>query len=157
MIDKWEDVVRVLFPNKVLNGRVLGGAFALRSHREEKSISVFRMVGFTFAEELLVLDKGRNLPCAVMNVGEINAVKFCSKGNQAWCNVVETGDITDTAHAGIEIYINNQQVIGGHESEIALCETGVSMDAIVLALQHRLAIIAQKGLTSVDKVLPNGK
>lgn len=72
MVARSEDVVRVLFPNKVLNGRVLGGAFVLRSHREEKSISVFRTLGPTFTEKLLALDKGRNLPCAVMNVGEIS-------------------------------------------------------------------------------------
>lgn len=154
MVARDEDVVRVLFPNKVLNGRVLGGAFILRSHREEKSISVFRMVGSTFTKELLALDKGRNLPCAIMNVGEINDVKFHSENNTAWCYVVETGEIANTAHAGIEIYVNAQQVIGGRENEIILhSETGVSMDVIVLALQHRLANIAQKELISVNEVV----
>lgn len=83
MVVRDEDVVRVLFPNKIQNGRVLGGTFVLRSHREEKYIPVFRMIGSTFAKELLVLDKGRNLPCTVMNVGEIDDVKFCSKNNTA--------------------------------------------------------------------------
>lgn len=154
MVARNENVVRVLFPNKILNGRVLGGAFVLRSNREEKSISVFRMIGSTFAKELLALDKGRSLPCAVMNVGEIDDTKFCSKDNAAWCNVVESGEIDDTAHAGIEIRVNAQQMIGGHENEIILHnETGVSMNVIILALQHRLANIAQKGLTQVSEVI----
>jgi len=154
--DKSENVVRVLFPNKVLNGRVLGGAFALRSHREEKSISVFRTIGKTFAAELLALDKERNLPCALMNVGEIDNVRFSSRGNVAWCEVVATEDVGITAHAGIEIYINAQQMVGGHEEDIVMqSETGVSMNVIVLALQHRLAAIAQKGLTCVNDVILN--
>ena len=72
----------------------------------------------------------------------------------AWCHVVETGEIDDTAHAGIEIHVNAQQVIGGHENEIILhSETGVSLNVIVLALQHRLATIAQKGLTQVNEIV----
>lgn len=154
MVARSEDVVRVLFPNKVLNGRVLGGAFILRSHREEKSISVFRTLGPTFTEELLALDKGRNLPCAVMNVGEIDDIKYCSKDDIAWCNVAATGEIKQTSHAGIEIHVSAQQVVGGHEQEVVLkSEAGVSMDVIMLALQHRLADLAQKGLACVNETI----
>ena len=153
-VGKSENVVRVLFPNKVFNGRVLGGAFVLRGHREEKSISVFRTVGPTFAIELRALDRERNLPCAQMSVGEIEDVKFTSTDKSAWCVVSATCDITSSAHAGIEIYVNAQQVIGSHEDEIVLCnEIGVSMDVISLALQHRLAVIAQRGLTRVNNLI----
>lgn len=156
-VGKSETVVRVLFPNKVFNGRVLGGAFVLRGHREEKSISVFRTIGPTFAIELRALDRERNLPCSQMSVGEIEYVNFTSKENSAWCVVTATCDITDSAHAGIEIYVNAQQVIGGHEDEIVLHnEIGVSMDIISLALQHRLAAIAQRGLTRVNNVISGG-
>ena len=154
MVARSEDVVRVLFRNKVMNGRVLGGAFVLRSHREEKSISVFRIIGPTYADELLALDKGRNLPCVVMNVGEIDDIRYCSKDNVAWCNVVATGEIQQTSHAGIEIHVNAQQVVGGHEQEVVLkSEAGVSMDIIMLALQHRLAALAQKGLARVNETI----
>ena len=83
-VGKSESVVRVLFPNKVFNGRVLGGAFVLRGHREEKSISVFRTVGPTFAVELRALDRERNLPCAQMSVGEIEDVERKVAQKSVW-------------------------------------------------------------------------
>ena len=56
MIDNAETVVRVLFPNKILHGKVMGGAFALRRQREESYLSVFRTSGKTFKNDLMALD-----------------------------------------------------------------------------------------------------
>ena len=154
MIDGKENVVRVLFPNKVLHGRVMGGAFVLRPHREEENISVLRMAGPTFAIDLSRLDAGRKLQCAVMNVEEIRNVQVIHGGNILSCDVVETGEIVETSHAGIVVKVNGQQLIGGHESDIEInTKSGDSMDTLVLAAQHKLALLAQKGLTSVSDII----
>lgn len=156
MVDSREDIVRVLFPNKILNGRVLGGAFVLRPQRQETHISVFRTAGKTFVDDISKLDAGRNLYCSVLNVAQVRSIKIVQNQNYLSCDVQETGDITDTSHAGIYTTINGQQLIGGHESEIVLYDNeGSSMDALVLAMQHRLASIAQKGLTKVNEVIRN--
>ena len=154
MVDSKENIVRILFPNKVLNGRVLGGAFVLRPLRQETYLSVFRIAGGTFVNDISKLDAGRNLQCSVMNVGEVRSVKILQKLSSLLCDVIETGDITITSHAGIIIKINGQQLIGGRESDIVLdADDGESMDALVLAMQHRLAVIARKGLTRVDNLI----
>ena len=153
MVNSQEDIVRILFPNKILNGRVLGGAFVLRPHRQETNISVFRVAGGTFVDDILKLDAGRNLDCAVMKTGEVRAIKIKHHSNSLSCDVIETGDIAFTSHAGIIIMINGQQLVGGRESEITISDDGGSMDALVLAMQHRLVVIAQKGLTKVNAVI----
>ena len=156
MVDSKEDIVRVLFPNKVLDGRVLGGAFVLRSLRQETHMSVFRIAGKTFVDDISKLDAGRNLYCCVLNVSQVRSIKIVQNKNYLNCDVIETGDITVTSHAGIFTTINGQQLIGGHESEIILYDNeGTSMDALVLAMQHRLATIAQKRLTKVNEVIRN--
>lgn len=154
MIDNAESVVRVLFPNKILRGKVMGGAFSLRAQRAEEYISVFRYAGLTFNDDIMALDKGRNLDCAKMQVADIRAIHFEENDNIANCDVVETGNIEKTSHAGITVFINGQQLVGGHESEIELREGyGDSLDALVLATQHRLAVLAQKGLTQVNALI----
>jgi len=152
MVDNSENVVRVLFPNKVLHGRVMGGAFALRPHRAEDSVSVFRVSGPTFCNDIKSLDKGRNLECSVMKVAAIRDVRFEHDSNSSRCDVVESADIKLSSHAGIVTYINNQQLIGGCEAAIEIVQ-GTTLDVIVLAVQHRLALIAQRGLTHVNKLL----
>ena len=154
MIDNKEKVVRVLFPNKVLHGRVIGGAFVLRPQREETNISVFRVNGPTFANDIQKLDAGRNLCCSLMGVEEIRSVIISQGMNTISCDVIETGLLQSTSHAGIIVSVNGQQLIGGHESEMAIDnEAGGSMDALLLAMQHRLAAIAQKGLAHVNDFL----
>lgn len=153
MIDNAETVVRVLFPNKILHGKVMGGAFALRRQREESYLSVFRTSGKTFKNDLMALDKGRNLDCATMGVSAIRAVSLKKEDDIATCDVIETGNSNITSHAGIVTYINSHQLIGGHESEIELQDKqGASLDALILAIQHRLVAIAQQGLTNVSSI-----
>lgn len=153
MISNTEFVVRVLFPNKILHGKVMGGAFALRSWRDESYLSVFRLSGPTFKNDILGLDKGRNLDCATLHVCDIRNVSLDEDGNIACCDVIEIGDIEQTSHAGIVAYINNKRLVGGHEDDIDTNERGASIEALTLALQHRLALIAQKGLTHVNDLL----
>lgn len=152
MIDGSEKVVRVLFPNKVLNGRVMGGAFVLRSQRREQAISVFRMAGPTFSDDLHRLDAGRNLHCSVLAVGDIRKVEISQEDNRLTCDVVETGDLSVTSHAGITVTVNGEQLIGGCESQVPI--HGDSIDALVLAMQHRLTFLAQQGLTRVNDLIP---
>lgn len=154
MIDNAESVVRVLFPNKIHRGRVMGGAFSLRAQRAEEYISVFRYAGPTFNDDIMALDKGRNLDCAKMQVADIRAIHFEENENVANCDVMETGNIEKTSHAGVVVYINGMQLVGGHESDIELKEEyGNSLDILVLAMQHRLAVLAQKGLTQVNSLI----
>ena len=154
MVDSNENIVRILFPNKVLNGRVLGGAFVLRPQRQETNMSVFRMSGITFVNDITNLDAGRNLQCGVMKVGEVRGIKISQNSDCLICDVIATVDFSLTSHAGIVVMINGQQLIGGRESEIVSSEKeGSSIDALILAMQHRLATIAQKGLTRVNSLI----
>ena len=154
MVDNAETVVRVMFPNKILHGKVMGGAFALRPNREESYLSVFRTSGKTFKNDMMALDKGRNLCCAKMVVAAIRAICLEEKENTIICDVIETGDIDTTSHAGIVTYINMQLLVGSHETEIIIDDKqGATLDVLVLAVQHRLAKIAQEGLTNVQNLL----
>ena len=152
MITNEEDVVRLLFPNRVLNGRVLKSAFTLRSQRNEDYLSVFRTVGPTFKSDLLNLDKGRNLDCSIMNVGAIRDIAFDFDGESISCNVIEKGNIEETSHAGIVTHINNKQWIGGKEHEMDV-KQGHTIDVIILAVQHRLASLAQKQLKTTNELI----
>mgnify|MGYP006988866528 CR=1 FL=1 len=58
MVDNSENVVRVLFPNKVLHGRVMGGAFALRPHRAEESIDEGLRQTFDYMDTVGSVDEG---------------------------------------------------------------------------------------------------
>lgn len=84
-----EDVVRVIFPATMMReGELLPAAFKLREHAGEAEtyVSVFRQYADTFADDISTFDRARNLPCAIMGVGEIhssamkigeNVVKYC--------------------------------------------------------------------------------
>ncbi len=152
MVTNEEDVVRMLFPNRILNGRVLKSAFTLRSQLNEDYLSVFRTVGPTFKADLQHLDKGRNCECSIMNVACIRDIKFNCDGEEIACDVIEKGNIEETSHAGIVTYINNKQWIGGHENEIVV-KRGHTIDIVILAVQHRLASIAQKQIKHTNELL----
>lgn len=101
-------------------------------------------------DDLKRLDAGRNSFCGIMKVDEVRNVKISHGLNHLDCDVVETGELHETSHAGIIVYINGQHLVGGHEAEIQIKgKAGESLDALVLAMQHRLASLAQKGLTHV--------
>ena len=88
-----------------------------------------------------------------MNVGEIRATAISMGADTISCDVVETGDLSSTSHAGIVVSVNGQKVVGGHESEITMSGDGESMNALMLAMQHRLASIAQKNLVRVNDLI----
>ena len=71
-----EDVVRVIFPATMMReGELLPAAFKLREHAGEAEtyVSVFRQYADTFADDISTFDRARNLPCAIMGVGEIHS------------------------------------------------------------------------------------
>ena len=70
-----ENVVRVIFPSTMMReGELLPAAFKLRERdgESESYVSVFRQYADSFASDITSFDKARNLPCAIMNVGEIH-------------------------------------------------------------------------------------
>ena len=80
-----ENVVRVVFPQTMINeGELLPAAFKLRERADgpEQYISVFRQYAESFSKDILSFDKQRNLPCCIMNVGEITKIELKIADNQ---------------------------------------------------------------------------
>ena len=80
-----ENVIRVVFPLTMMRGEeLLPAAFKLREQQGgvEEYISVFRQFAETFNIDLQNFDKGRNLPCCVMNVGEVENIELTIAGHR---------------------------------------------------------------------------
>lgn len=151
-----ENVVRVIFPSTMLrNGELLPAAFALREREEqaEAYISVFRQYADSFASDIITFDKTRNLPCAIMNVGEIHNSSLFILSNEVRYHVLAYPTATYASHAGIVIKIAGIPIEGhGHKAFTSL-GIGKQADFHMLAIRRRLVDIARKHMTTVNSLL----
>ena len=82
-----EHVVRMIFPDSLKkDGRIHPNAFRLRqwpaSKGPERYVSVNRYESESFLNDVLDFDKGRNLSCAMMSVGDIRFYYLVSRQNR---------------------------------------------------------------------------
>jgi|GEM_PF-1991622 len=150
-----ENVVRVIFPLTMMNeGELLPAAFKLRERNDgaEQYISVFRQYSATFIDDILFFDNQRNLPCCIMNVGEITDTKLQIGANKIKYEVFAVPSAKILSHAGIFTYVNNILVEGDGRGAFSALEIGEEAKYHLVAIRRRLVDIAKKRMTSVSQI-----
>jgi len=150
-----ENVVRVIFPLTMMReGELLPAAFKLRELQDgpEQYISVFRQFAETFSTDIQAFDKGRNLPCCILNVGEIRGIELTIVNTRVTYQVKAVPTNTCPSHGGIFITIGNKPLQGNASNVFVALGIGKEADFHVVAIRRRLVDIAKKRMTSVSQV-----
>ena len=151
-----ENVVRVIFPSTMMReGELLPAAFKLREHKGEAEtyISVFRFYVDAFTKDIASFDKNRNLPCAIMNVGELHASIISIKNREVRYSVRALPTPSYVSHAGIVITIDNITIEGSGAKAFTSLGIGDCSEFHMIAIRRRLVEIAKKRLTTVNGLL----
>lgn len=151
-----EDVVRVIFPSTMIReGDLLPAAFKLREHdgESEAYVSVFRQYADSFVSDIKIFDKSRNLPCAIMNVGEIHSSKLSIGTNEVKYRVLAFPTTTYASHAGIEISISDIPVEGSGMKAFTALGVGECAQFYMIAIRRHLVEIAKKRMTTVNGLI----
>lgn len=145
-----ELVARVIFPPQmILDGTVMPAAFVLRPTINEEYLSVLRIAVPSFNQDMKKLLYGRKrlfYGFAVMKVSDIHAIELREGDYMLMCRVKVTDNESFKSHAGIFVYLNNEQVTGAMSFEHLA--TGGTQSHLLLAIRYRLAEIANNGLVA---------
>ena len=147
-----EHVVRVIFPSSMMrDGELLPAAFKLREQSDgaEKYLSVFRQYHAKFLQDILTFDKRRNLPCCIMNVGELGCVKLIIAGQTVKFGVYALPTSVYASHAGIFVSIGDLLLEGRGNVAFERLGLGEEADFHLVAIRRRLVEIAKKRMTTV--------
>lgn len=153
-----ENVVRVIFPlTMIRNGELLPAAFRLREMQDgpERYISVLRLYAESFRDDANSFDKGRSLPCAVMNVGEINAIRLTIREQKVNYSVEAIPTPTILSHGGIFISIGDIPLEGYGKEAFTALNIGEESAFHIMAIRRRLMEIARKHLTTLPQLAEN--
>ena len=150
-----ENIVRVIFPQTMMNeGELLPGAFKLRERPEgsEQYISVFRQYCEAFFNDISAFDKQRNLPCCIMNVGEITETELKIENKSTKYNVKAVPTDNYQSHAGIFTYLDGMLIEGNVKGAFSALKIGEESKYILIAIRRRLVEIAKKRITTVSQI-----
>ena len=151
-----ENVVRMIFPLTMMNeGELLPAAFRLREQKDgpEQFISVFRQYAETFQTDIRTFDKSRNLPCCLMNVGEVESITLEIAANRVVFTVKAAPTDVYASHAGIFISIAGLPIEGeGHQAFTAL-NIGEESKFVMSAIRRRLVDVAKKRMATANQLL----
>jgi hypothetical protein len=151
-----ENVVRIIFPATMMReGELLPTAFKLREHDGdgEAYVSVFRQYVDTFVTDITTFDKSRNLPCAIMNVGEVHSSTLKVGENEVKYRVQAFPTSTYASHAGIVISIEGISIEGSGLKAFTALGIGEYSQFYMLAIRRRLVEIAKKRMTTVNSLI----
>ena len=155
-----ENVVRMIFPlTMIREGELLPAAFKLREQEDgaEKYLSVFRQYHEKFCYDIVDFDKQRNLPCCIMNVGEVNTVELTIANNAVKFIINAVPTPTYASHAGIFVSIGGIPLEGRGTVAFETLRIGKEANYHLIAIRRRLVEIARKRMTSVSQLLDYGK
>lgn len=143
-ISNTEIVIRVI-THLQKDGTINPKSFKLRQWPEpkgpERYISVNRYDSHSIVDDLKAYDKGRNLSCAKMNVGEIRRiVLFLGKTDQypVIYDVRDTHSDAILSHAGIFITVGNMPLEGSGDAILDSIEEGQEKEINLLAIRRAL-------------------
>ena len=155
-----EDVVRAIFPSTMMRGgELLPAAFKLRERdgKAETYVSVFRQYSDTFMSDITAFDKAQNLPCAVMNVGEIQSASLFVETNEVKYSVLAFPTTTYASHAGIVIKIADIPIEGSGINAFTSLGIGECSEFHMIAIRRHLVEIAKRRMTTVNGLLSGMK
>ena len=150
-----ENVVRVIFPQTMMNdGELLPAAFKLRERSDgaEQYISVFRQYSESFCNDILNFDKQRNLPCCIMNVGEVTEIKLQIADKLVKYIVKAVPTDNYLSHAGIYTYLDGFIIEGNGKTAFSALNIGEESKFHLIAIRRRLVDIAKKRITIVSQI-----
>ena len=151
MMDAQENVARLLKPVWVYDGEISPAAFNLRPHIRETYVSVLRESCETFMNDLKVVTRNTSpVSFAEMNVAELRDLTVDSIEDKVGFDVNETDNQSLLSHAGIFIFINEQQIVGGKPFESLELKHGTSADSILLTIRETLAAYAKKNIKQME-------
>ena len=151
-----ENVVRVVFPSTMIrDGELLPAAFKLREQEEgpEQYLSVFRQFSANFKADISAFDKDRNLPCCILNVGEVDNIKLIITTHEVKYTVMALPTPSYKSHAGIFIKIGKWEVEGGGMRAFTALNIGQEAAFHMLAIRRRLIDLAKKRIATVSLIL----
>ena len=148
MIPDSENVARAIFsPRMIVEGEIQPEAFRLRASISEDYLSVMRVAFPSWMNDIKLIPKRQNRQVygySEMNVGKIRGIQL----NNVAYDVRELPNETLASHAGIYIFVNGENLIGG--KRIESIQNGEEQDFLLLAIQRELVEIAQKGLHKLN-------
>lgn len=155
-----ENVVRVIFPLTMMrDGEVLPAAFKLRDQQDgpEKYISVFRQFAASFCSDIQHFDKGRNLPCCILNVGEVNSIELSIVDKEVTYRVKAVPTANALSHGGIFIHIDGIPLEGSGTTTFSSLNIGEEASFYSIAIRRRLLDLAKKRMTMAGQLINTGK
>lgn len=148
MIPDSENVARAIFsPRMIVDGEIQPEAFRLRASISEDYLSVMRVAIPSWMDDIKLIPQRQNRQLygyAEMNVGDIRGIQM----NNAKYDVRELLNETLASHAGVFIFVNGENLVGG--KHIESIQNGEEQDFLLLAIQRELVEIAQKGLHRIS-------
>ncbi len=155
-----DHVVRILFPDSYIKGGGLhANAFRLRQWPEpkgpEKYVSVNRYESEAFVDDVKSFDNGRNLSCAMMDVGAIRSIKLylgSTDDNPVLYDVRDMATQDHASHAGIFISVAGRPLDGSGGAVIDSVEDGMSKSMMLQIIRRALADLAALHLTTVEDI-----
>lgn len=156
VISAQESVVRIIL-HVHKDASINPKSFKLRQWPEpkgpERYVSVNRYEAPSLVADLRRYDQGRNLPCAMMNVGEIQSIALFLDNTDQFPVKYEVRDVSSDAipsHAGIFITVAGVPLEGSGDAVFSQINVGGDKDSKVLAIRRALTDIATKSLTTVE-------
>lgn len=152
-IDGSENVARILKSAWVFDGEVSPSAFNLRPHIHETYISVLREACDSFCTDVKDVAHGK-LPVryAQMNVGELRQLQVDALEDEVNFDVKAVDNLRLLSHAGIFLYINYKQIVGGEPFESVELKHGMPADSILMAIRETLSEFAKKNIVEWNEV-----
>lgn len=148
IIPSTENVARAIFSPMMIDerGHILRPAFMLR-HNEDY-ISVCRMAVDSWMDDVKSIPQNplRVLyGYAKMNVGEIRQLSFANGRRRVDLDVVDKHTAKNASHAGIVLTLDGNVLRGDKKAFLKPVTSDVSVEAVILRYQRKLAELAQRG------------
>ena len=155
-----EHVVRMIFPDSLKkDGGVHPNAFKLRQcpapKGPEQYVSVNRYESEAFLYDVQAFDKGRNLSCSLMVVGDIRAIRLFLDQTDDYpvlYDVRDTSTQEHLSHAGIFISVSGMPLEGSGDAILNSIEEGKNKSKNLQAIRRMLSDLAAKKLMTVDAI-----
>lgn len=149
MISDEEHLARILRPNWIVMGRVSSAAFNLRANISEAYISVLREHIESFVHDARKVSKEKSVTYASMEAKSIRSVRLENVEEEVALDVKATDNRQMKSYAGIFVYINGKQYIGGMPPDTLELKRGIPAELILLETRRTLAKIANRNIKNI--------
>lgn len=152
-IDGSENVARILKSAWVFDGEISPSAFNLRPQIHETYISVLREACDSFSPDVKEVAHGKfPVRYAQMNVGELRKLQVDALEDEVNFDVKAVDNIKLLSHAGIFLFINYKQLIGGEPFESVELKHGMPADSILMTIRETLSEFAKKNIVEWNEM-----